>query len=60
VTGSDQDFEVLKVDNAGVRAQQLEMLRRLREERNDRVVDAALQALTDARHGDRRRHHAPR
>ncbi|MCB4324511.1 methylmalonyl-CoA mutase, partial [Alcaligenes sp. 13f] len=30
----DQQIDVLKVDNAGVRAQQLEKLRRLREERD--------------------------
>jgi methylmalonyl-CoA mutase len=44
----DQEIEVLKVDNAGVRREQLEKLRRLRAERDDREVDAALQALTDA------------
>ena len=33
VTG-DEDIEVLKVDNAGVRTQQLEKLRRLRDERD--------------------------
>ena len=44
----DEDVEVLKVDNAGVRREQLEKLRRLRQERDSREVDAALQALTDA------------
>jgi methylmalonyl-CoA mutase len=47
-SGSDEEIEVLKVDNAGVRREQLEKLRRLREERDQRAVDAALQALTDA------------
>jgi methylmalonyl-CoA mutase len=45
---SEEEIEVLKVDNAGVRREQLEKLRRLREERDQRAVDAALQALTDA------------
>jgi methylmalonyl-CoA mutase len=44
----DEDVEVLKVDNAGVRREQLEKLRQLREERDSREVDAALQALTNA------------
>jgi methylmalonyl-CoA mutase len=48
VADSDEDIEVLKVDNAGVRREQLDKLRRLREERDDRAVEAALQALTDA------------
>jgi methylmalonyl-CoA mutase len=43
-----EDVEVLKVDNAGVRREQLEKLRQLREERDSREVDAALQALTAA------------
>ncbi|WP_433283922.1 methylmalonyl-CoA mutase [Pseudonocardia sp. CA-142604] len=48
VVDQDEDVEVLKVDNAGVRREQLEKLRRLREERDSREVDAALQALTTA------------
>ncbi|SHJ97193.1 heterodimeric methylmalonyl-CoA mutase large subunit precursor [Pseudonocardia thermophila] len=48
VVEDDEPVEVLKVDNAGVRAQQIEKLRRLREERDDRAVDAALTALTNA------------
>jgi methylmalonyl-CoA mutase len=48
VVDSDEEVEVRAVDNAGVRAEQLEKLRRLREERDQRTVDAALQALTDA------------
>ncbi|TQM45413.1 methylmalonyl-CoA mutase [Pseudonocardia cypriaca] len=48
VADSDEDVEVLKVDNAGVRREQLEKLRRLREERDDRAVEGALQALTNA------------
>ncbi|MFC4947590.1 methylmalonyl-CoA mutase [Pseudonocardia sp. GCM10023141] len=42
------EIEIRKVDNADVRAQQIEKLRRLREERDDRAVDSALQALTNA------------
>ena len=48
VTASDEKIDVLKVDNAGVRAQQLDKLRRLREERDQRAVDSALTALTNA------------
>jgi methylmalonyl-CoA mutase len=48
VVDQDEDVEVLKVDNAGVRREQLEKLRQLREERDSREVDAALQALTNA------------
>ncbi|GAB2961397.1 methylmalonyl-CoA mutase [Amycolatopsis acidiphila] len=48
---SDEDVEVLKVDNAGVRAQQLEKLRRLREERDADAVADALRRLTAAADG---------
>jgi methylmalonyl-CoA mutase len=48
VVDQDEEVEVLKVDNAGVRREQLEKLRRLREERDSREVDATLQALTNA------------
>ncbi len=48
VADSEEALEVRRVDNAGVRAEQLDKLRRLREERDDRAVDAALSALTDA------------
>src|SRR5579875_300315 len=41
-------LDVLKVDNAGVRAEQTEKLRRLREERNRDDVSSALDALTNA------------
>jgi methylmalonyl-CoA mutase len=43
-----EDIEVLKVDNASVRAQQLEKLRRLREERDPEACRSALNALTAA------------
>jgi methylmalonyl-CoA mutase len=43
-----EDIEVLKVDNAAVRAQQLEKLRRLRAERDSDACRRALDALTAA------------
>ncbi|MFJ8964859.1 methylmalonyl-CoA mutase [Lentzea sp. NPDC102401] len=51
LVGTDEQIEVLKVDNAGVRTQQLEKLRRLREERDQSAVDSALDALTNAANG---------
>ncbi|WP_228122418.1 methylmalonyl-CoA mutase [Saccharothrix syringae] len=47
----DERIEVLKVDNAGVRAQQLAKLERLRAERDQAAVDRALDALTSAAGG---------
>jgi len=44
----DEKIDVLKVDNAGVRTQQLEKLRRLREERDAGEVESALTALTNS------------
>jgi methylmalonyl-CoA mutase len=44
---SERPIEVLKVDNARVRAQQIEKLRRLRAERNEAETQAALAALTE-------------
>jgi methylmalonyl-CoA mutase len=46
--GTDEEIDVLRVDNTRVRAEQLAKLRRLREERDDRAVDSALTALTNA------------
>ncbi len=43
-----EDVPVLKVDNAKVRAMQLEKLTRLKAERKQVEVDAALEALTNA------------
>jgi methylmalonyl-CoA mutase len=43
-----EQIEVLKVDNAAVRAQQLEKLRRLRAERDEQACQSALRALTAA------------
>ncbi len=45
---ADEPIEVLKVDNAAVRAQQIDKLRRLRAERSEDDVRAALDALTAA------------
>jgi methylmalonyl-CoA mutase len=45
-------LDVLKVDNAGVRAQQAAKLQRLRSERSQDDVDAALSALTNAAGGE--------
>ncbi|MGW1953175.1 methylmalonyl-CoA mutase [Streptomyces sp. NPDC001920] len=49
---SDEQIEVLKVDNSSVRAQQIAKLRRLREERDERACQDALDALTRAAGGD--------
>ncbi|MGV9314310.1 methylmalonyl-CoA mutase [Streptomyces sp. NPDC003691] len=45
---SDEQIEVLKVDNSAVRAQQIDKLRRLRAERDEAVCRDALRALTAA------------
>ncbi|MGO1048678.1 methylmalonyl-CoA mutase [Crossiella sp. CA198] len=54
---ADEAIEVLKVDNAGVYAQQVEKLRRLRAERDSVETQSTLDALTkaagDAREGRR-------
>jgi methylmalonyl-CoA mutase len=47
-TDTDEQVEVLKVDNAAVRAQQIEKLRRLRAERDEEACRRALTALTNA------------
>jgi methylmalonyl-CoA mutase len=44
--GSDEAIDVLKVDNADVRAQQLAKLEKLREERDQNEVDRTLEALS--------------
>src|SRR6184192_471852 len=51
VTG-DEEIDVLKVDNAGVRAQQLEKLRRLRAERDSSATEDALRRLTEGAQND--------
>jgi len=45
---ADEPIDVLKVDNAAVRAGQIAKLERLRAERDPAAVDAALQTLTNA------------
>ena len=50
-----EEIDVLKIDNEQVRAQQIEKLRRLRAERDERACQDALRALTAAaREGARR------
>ncbi|GIF23512.1 methylmalonyl-CoA mutase [Actinoplanes tereljensis] len=44
----DEPIDVLKVDNAAVRASQIEKLRRLRADRDEAACQAALDALTEA------------
>jgi methylmalonyl-CoA mutase len=48
----DAVIEVRKVDNAGVRAQQLEKLRRLRSERDPQATEDALRRLTEGAQND--------
>ena len=49
---SDRDVEFLRVDNKSVREQQLAKLARLRAERNEADVQAALNALTEGAKGN--------
>ncbi len=49
---NEASIDVLKVDNASVRAQQLEKLKRLKAERNESDVLAALAALTEGAKGE--------
>ncbi|WP_344018006.1 methylmalonyl-CoA mutase [Pseudonocardia kongjuensis] len=46
VVDVDEQIDVLKVDNAGVRREQLEKLQKLRAERDDRALDESLRRLT--------------
>jgi methylmalonyl-CoA mutase len=50
--GTDHEIEVLKVENSRVRAEQIAKLERLRSERDQDAVDAALAELTKAAGGD--------
>jgi methylmalonyl-CoA mutase len=45
---TDEQIDVLKVDNSSVRTQQIEKLRRLRAERDETACQDALRALTDS------------
>ncbi|MFB6842031.1 methylmalonyl-CoA mutase [Streptomyces sp. NPDC056361] len=49
---TDEQIDVLKVDNSSVRAQQIAKLRRLREERDETACQDALAALTRAAGGE--------
>ena len=49
---NEKAIDVLKVDNSAVRAQQIEKLKRLRAERDDKAVQAALKALTEGARGN--------
>ncbi|MET0233906.1 MAG: methylmalonyl-CoA mutase [Kibdelosporangium sp.] len=52
LSAADEQIEVLKVDNAGVRTQQLAKLARLRSERDPAAVEDALRRLTSAAGSD--------
>jgi methylmalonyl-CoA mutase len=47
----EKPIDILKVDNSNVRRLQIDKLKRLRSERNQKDVDAALAALTHAAEG---------
>ncbi|MCT9009448.1 methylmalonyl-CoA mutase [Streptomyces rhizosphaerihabitans] len=49
---TDEKIDVLKVDNSSVRTQQIEKLRRLRAERDERACQDALDDLTRAAGGE--------
>ncbi len=49
---SDDEVDVLRVDNADVRRQQIEKLQQLRAERDDAATKAALSALTAGAEGN--------
>ncbi|MCB2407460.1 methylmalonyl-CoA mutase [Hymenobacter lucidus] len=46
--GEEQQIDVLDIDNAAVRESQIERLNKIKAERDNDAVKAALQALTDA------------
>ncbi|MBC9712945.1 methylmalonyl-CoA mutase [Streptomyces sp. TRM66268-LWL] len=48
---TDEQIDVLKVDNSSVRTQQIEKLRRLRAERDEQACQDSLRALTEAAGG---------
>jgi methylmalonyl-CoA mutase len=51
-TTDDLEINLLKVDNASVREQQIAKLKRLRAERNEEETQAALRALTEGAKGN--------
>jgi methylmalonyl-CoA mutase len=56
---ADEPIDVLKVDNAAVRANQVEKLRRLRAERDEPACRSALDALTRAADDERQGRRGP-
>jgi methylmalonyl-CoA mutase len=48
VSGGKKDFDTLEVDNTAVQKEQVERLEKLKRERNQQEVTAALQLLTEA------------
>ncbi len=46
-TSDDKPIDILKVDNASVRAKQIDKLNRLKKERNEADVQHALEAISD-------------
>jgi len=52
LTDEEDEIEILRVDNASVREQQLDKLKRLRQERDEAACQSALEALTNAARGD--------
>jgi methylmalonyl-CoA mutase len=57
--GTDQEIEVLKVENTRVRAEQIAKLQQLRADRDQKAVDAALDELARAAEGVGRRRSGP-
>jgi methylmalonyl-CoA mutase len=51
-TNEVSDFEILEVDNTAVRDEQIEKLKKLKKERNQKEVDNALQTLEQAAASD--------
>jgi methylmalonyl-CoA mutase len=51
-TSQEDKIDILKVDNASVRGQQLDKLTRLKAERDEAACQAALEALTNAAAGN--------
>ncbi|MBO6548828.1 MAG: methylmalonyl-CoA mutase [Rhizobiales bacterium] len=51
-TSQEDKIDILKVDNASVRQQQLDKLTKLKAERDEAACQAALEALTNAAAGD--------
>ncbi len=49
---TEEKINVLHVDNTAVREAQIASLKRLREQRDSRAVESALNALTDAAHNE--------